>query len=209
MKTLLVALVALHTGCAAVSTEAATPVSPVSAWQSTSAAAELARSTEAASTPAQPSFAAAWTQIASLPSGGYAVVLKQRDALLLATVDAAGVPVGNLASIPARHVIGAPSVAASHDVVMVAWSQGETTGCTSLMATTFTPGEAPGAAQRIPGTECTEERSARAPVLKLSPDGRFVLAFTEIGVWSSQAVAMMVDARKQNEKAGLETTAMR
>jgi hypothetical protein len=213
MKTFLLALLAFHTGCAAVASEGPSPTAPASASQNAPASAELARSTEAAANPEEPPFAVPggyrWSRVASLPSGGHAVVLRQRDSLLVGTLDAQGRPIGELATIPARHVIGAPSVAANHDVAIVAWAQGETTGCTSLMATTFTPGEAPGPVQRIPGTECTEERSARAPVLKQSGDGRFVLAFTEIGVWSTQAVAMMVDARKQNGEAGLEATAMR
>jgi hypothetical protein len=225
MKTVLLAVLALQTGCAAVAHETALPASPGTASAALSPTAERAGAADTASLAVEPSFATAgghltmkwpgdpspvttlwavadapfrWTRVTTLSNGGYAVVLRQSDTILLGALDAQRMPLGGLATVPARHVIGAPSVVAGNDVAIVAWAQGETTGCTSLMGTAFTPGETPEPVRRIPGTECTEERSARAPVLKQANDGRFVLAFTEIGVWSSQAVAMLIDARKQS-----------
>jgi len=181
MKTLLLALVLVHTGCAAVATETETPVNPVSAQVSA------------------PQASASATQLAALSNGGYAVAVRQRDAILVGTLDQDRKPLGALARIPARHVIGTPTVAANGEVAMVTWAQGETSGCTSLVGVTFAPGELPGPAHRIAGTECTEERSARAPVLSSTPEGQFLLAFTEIGVWSSQPVAMVLKPARSGD----------
>ena len=64
------------------------------------------------------------------------------------------------------------------------------------------PGERPGPVHHMAGTECTVERSARAPKLSRTAEGGFLLAFTEIGVWSSQAVTMSFDARHQGIGGG-------
>jgi hypothetical protein len=221
MKTfLLLALAVMHTGCAAVASETQSPVNPSSAPVGATSAVELPRQLADASSAKQtePGFAVvggrlmmselrgaspavplwpiaespiSWTRFVSYGERGYAVVLRQRQAILVGSLDADRRPVGELTRIPVRHVIGDPAVATSGDVAFVTWAQGEGT-CTSLVGIAFAAGEHPGSVQHISGTECTDERSARTPVLSAAPEGGFVLAFTEIGVWSSQPAAMKI-----------------
>jgi hypothetical protein len=234
MKTYVLSLLLLSTGCSTIAS-GTQPADPSSTHSNAASASELPRQLAdlgGAAKQAEPTFDVVgghltmsdpgdsskmrqlwpiakspllWTRFVSYAGGGYAVVLRQRDAILVGTLDAERNPLAELARIPARHVIGAPAVAASGDVAFVAWAQGESTGCTSLVGTTFGPGERPGPAHLISGTECSEDRSARAPVLSSTPEGGFVLAFTEIGVWSSQAVAMHIHPA---HKTGLDAAAM-
>jgi hypothetical protein len=98
----------------------------------------------------------------------------------------------SVARVQARHVIGDVSIAASGDRVLVVWAQGEPTGCTSLFGFTWRVGEAALEPRRI-GEKCNEESSARSPTAVAAEAGRFVVVFTELGVWSSRRESMMVD----------------
>jgi hypothetical protein len=204
MKTLLLLpLLLMHVGCAALGSETQQVAAPPSAHRNESSEPGHPAAIGAA-TEAEP---ASWTRSVSLGGGGYAVVRRQRDAILVGTLDADRRPLGELVRIPARHVIGTPALAASGEVAIVIWAQGESTGCTSLVGATFAPGEGAGPVHRIRGTECNEDRSARAPILSSNAEGQFVLAFTEIGAWSSQPVAMALSDEQGTRFVGARASA--
>src|SRR5258708_4332609 len=231
MKTLLLALLLTHTGCATIASETQRPADPSRAPGDGPIGYELPRQPASIGTvkEAEPAFAVVgghlmmndqgvssqpkslwpiaeapllWTRFVSYGGSGYAVVLRQHDAILVGTLDPDRNPLAELARIQARQVMGLPAVAASGEVAIVMWAQGESSGCTSLVGALVAPGERPGPVHHMAGTECTVERSARAPKLSRTAEGGFLLAFTEIGVWSSQPAPMSFDAPHQGLGGG-------
>jgi len=131
-------------------------------------------------------------RFAGLGAPGYAVARRERDAIAIWAEGADGNPIGDLTRIHARHVIGDVTLAVSGESALVVWAQGEPAGCTSLFGLVWRLGEPPTEARRL-AAPCTEERSARSPSAIDAGKGRFVVVYTDLGVWSSSRVSMTVD----------------
>jgi hypothetical protein len=122
---------------------------------------------------------------------GYAVARREKDAIAIWTEGPDGSPLGEPTRIRARHVIGDVSVAVSGESALVAWAQGEPTGCTSLFGVVWRSGESPSEVRRL-AAPCNEEKSARSPNAVGAKDGQFVVLYTDLGVWSSSLASVTV-----------------
>jgi hypothetical protein len=127
---------------------------------------------------------------------GYAVARREKNAIAIWAEGSDGNQLGDTTRVAARHVIGDVSLAVSGDSALVVWAQGEPSGCTSLFGLVWRLGESPSEARRL-ASPCTEENSARAPRAVGADNGRFVVLYTDLGVWSSSLVSLTVDQNAQ------------